>query len=122
MLHGALLKQQEPNQKKKVWRFRGGKTKAWRDNDLTSLALKVNPHCIMEPDFKLIFEGPESAFSGCRMATNEKIIADEWETKHNLMPGDIKVQKTLRDGTPYFEVFARKVRIIDCSKNRDWVE
>ncbi len=76
----------------------------------------------MVPDFKLVVEAPEHAFLGCGMATNEEIVARELEANQKLVPGDIKVTKSFKDGRPYFAVYARIVRLIDCSKDRSWID
>jgi hypothetical protein len=76
----------------------------------------------MVSDFELILEAPEKAFLGCRMATNEEIVAREFEAERKLEPGDIKVVKSFKDGQPYFAVYARIVRMIDCSKDPSWID
>jgi hypothetical protein len=76
----------------------------------------------MVPDFELILEAPKKAFLGCRMATNEEIVAREFEAEQKLEPGDIKVVKSFKDGHPHFAVYARIVRMIDCSKDPSWID
>jgi hypothetical protein len=76
----------------------------------------------MVPDFRLIMEAPEDAFLGCRMATREDIIAREFEAKRKLELGDIMVNKSFKDGQPHFAVYARMVRMIDCSKDESWLD
>src|ERR1043165_4868997 len=76
----------------------------------------------MVPDFKLIIEAPESAFLGGRMATDEEIVAREFEAKQKLHPGDIKVEKSFKDGQPHLAVYGRIVRMIDCSTDPSWID
>ena len=59
---------------------------------------------------------------GCRMATNEEIVAREFEAERKLERGDIKIVKSFKDGQPYFGVYARIVRMIDCSKDPSWID
>ena len=56
------------------------------------------------------------------MATREDIIASELEAKQKLELGDIMVNKSFKNGQLQFAVYARIVRMIDCSKDESWLD
>src|SRR5215831_9173223 len=76
----------------------------------------------MTSDFEFVTEGPEDYLRGCRMATTEELVARDLEEKYNLEVGDVRAERTFRDGKPHFQIFRRKIRTTDCLKERSWLE
>ena len=75
----------------------------------------------MIPEFELVTEGPENSFLKCRLhLPDEEAFAREIELDRRLERGDVKVEYSASDGRRHVMVYARVVRMIDCSKGPSW--
>jgi hypothetical protein len=77
----------------------------------------------MVPEFELVTDAPETDFCQRRCSMSlppEENLAREIEAERKLETGDVRVEYSRKGGQRHVRVYARVVRMIDCSKKTSW--